>query len=140
MKFTESLEEFQKLEENKGKVILAKCGIFMVAIGKDAVLLHKILGLNVTCLKSGVCKVGIPLTHMVLYINDIERYYTLMVQIKDCQYGNYTSQCFANIYLNEMDQYAKHILKLKYWYRYMDDMIAIVKTKEEAIEKYNAKI
>lgn len=49
--------------------------------------------------------------------------------------GNYTSQTFANIYLNEMDQYAKHILKLKYWYRYMDDMIAIVKTKQEAIEK-----
>ena len=33
-----------------------------------------------------------------------------------------------------MDQYAKNELKLKYWYRYMDDMIAIVKTKEEAIE------
>ena len=34
-----------------------------------------------------------------------------------------------------MDQYAKNELKLKYWYRYMDDMIAIVKTKEEAITK-----
>ena len=49
--------------------------------------------------------------------------------------GNYTSQTFANIYLNEMDQYAKHILELKYWYRYMDDMIAIVRTKQEAIDK-----
>ena len=49
--------------------------------------------------------------------------------------GNYTSQTFANIYLNEIDQYAKHKLKLKYWYRYMDDIIAIVKTKQEAIEK-----
>ena len=44
--------------------------------------------------------------------------------------GNYTSQTFANIYLN-----AKHILELKYWYRYMDDMIAIVRTKQEAIDK-----
>ena len=34
-----------------------------------------------------------------------------------------------------MDQYAKHNLNLKYWYRYMDDMIAMVKTKDEAIEK-----
>ena len=34
-----------------------------------------------------------------------------------------------------MDQYAKHKLKLKYWYRYMDDMVAILKTKKEAIEK-----
>ena len=32
-----------------------------------------------------------------------------------------------------MDQYAKNELKLKYWYRYMDDMIAIVKT--EAIKQ-----
>ena len=58
-----------------------------------------------------------------------------MEQTKACRFGNYTSQCFANVYLNEIDQYAKHKLKLKYWYRYMDDMIAIVKTKEEAIEK-----
>lgn len=49
--------------------------------------------------------------------------------------GNYTSQTFANIYLNELDQYAKHKLKLKYWYRYMDDIIAITRTKKEAIEK-----
>ena len=34
-----------------------------------------------------------------------------------------------------MDQYAKNELKLKYWYRYMDDMIAIVKTKVEAIKQ-----
>ena len=34
--------------------------------------------------------------------------------------GNYTSQCFANIYLNELDQYAKNKMKLKYYYRYMD--------------------
>ena len=35
--------------------------------------------------------------------------------------GNYTSQMFANIYLNEMDQYIKHKLKCKYYFRYMDD-------------------
>ena len=46
--------------------------------------------------------------------------------------GNYTSQIFANIYLNEIDQYAKHELKLKYYFRYMDDTIIIVKTKEDA--------
>ena len=28
--------------------------------------------------------------------------------------GNYTSQMFANIYLNELDQYVKHKLKCKY--------------------------
>lgn len=34
--------------------------------------------------------------------------------------GNYTSQFFANIYLNELDQYIKRILKIKYYVRYMD--------------------
>ena len=49
--------------------------------------------------------------------------------------GNYTSQCFANIYLNELDQYAKNILKLKYYFRYMDDIVVMVKNKKEAIYK-----
>ena len=46
--------------------------------------------------------------------------------------GNYTSQIFANIYLNELDQYVKHKLKCKYYFRYMYDCIILVKTKEEA--------
>ena len=54
---------------------------------------------------------------------------------KAYQFGNYTSQCFANIYLNELDQYIKHTLKIKYAYRYMDDVVALVKTKKEAIER-----
>lgn len=45
--------------------------------------------------------------------------------------GNYTSQFFANIYLNELDQYVKHTLKLKYYVRYMDDFIILAKTKQE---------
>ena len=65
------------------------------------------------------------LTKEILYSNG---------EKKGLPIGNYTSQCFANIYLNELDQYAKHNLKLKYWWRYMDDAIAFVKTKEEAIK------
>jgi retron-type reverse transcriptase len=37
--------------------------------------------------------------------------------------GNLTSQMFANLYLNELDQFCKHKLKLKYYIRYMDDII-----------------
>ena len=48
--------------------------------------------------------------------------------------GNYTSQTLANIYLNEVDQYAKHILKCKYYFRYMDDTIILLRTKKEAKE------
>lgn len=45
--------------------------------------------------------------------------------------GNYTSQYFANIYLNELDYYAKYDLKIKYYIRYMDDFILLLNTKEE---------
>lgn len=48
--------------------------------------------------------------------------------------GNYTSQVFANTYLNEVDYYIKHNLKQKYYYRYLDDSVILVKTKEEAKE------
>ena len=48
--------------------------------------------------------------------------------------GNYTSQFFANIYLNELDQYIKRDLKIKYYTRYMDDFILILKTKNECIK------
>lgn len=48
--------------------------------------------------------------------------------------GNLTSQIFANIYYNEADQYIKHNLKVKYYYRYMDDSIILMKNKEEIKE------
>ena len=66
------------------------------------------------------------LTKEILYSNGVE---------KGLPIGNYTSQCFANIYLNELDQYAKHYLKLKYYYRYMDDVVVMARNKKEAIQK-----
>ncbi len=37
--------------------------------------------------------------------------------------GNLTSQFFANVYMNEVDQFIKHHLKARYYGRYVDDMI-----------------
>ena len=51
---------------------------------------------------------------------------------KNLPIGNYTSQIFANIYLNEVDQYIKHTLRCKYYFRYMDDSIILLKSKQEA--------
>lgn len=47
--------------------------------------------------------------------------------------GNLTSQFFANVYLNEMDQYVKHTLKAKYYLRYMDDFILLDRSKDALI-------
>ena len=53
---------------------------------------------------------------------------------KGLEIGNYTSQMFANIYLNEVDQFIKHKLHIKYYCRYLDDSIVIVQTKQEVKE------
>lgn len=56
--------------------------------------------------------------------------------------GNLTSQLFANIYLNELDQFCKHKLKIHYYIRYMDDIIVLAQGKEtlhgwkEEIERF----
>lgn len=43
--------------------------------------------------------------------------------------GNYTSQFFANVYLNELDYFVKHVLKAKYYIRYVDDFVILHKRK-----------
>jgi hypothetical protein len=45
--------------------------------------------------------------------------------------GNLTSQFFANVYLNELDQFVKHILKIKYYIRYVDDFIILHESKAQ---------
>jgi len=44
--------------------------------------------------------------------------------------GNLTSQFFANLYLNELDQFIKHKLKAKYYIRYVDDFVILHQNKE----------
>lgn len=39
--------------------------------------------------------------------------------------GSLTSQFFANIYLNELDQYIKHTLKVSAYLRYVDDFVLL---------------
>lgn len=39
--------------------------------------------------------------------------------------GNLTSQFFSNVYLNELDQFVKHDLKIKYYVRYADDFVIV---------------
>lgn len=39
--------------------------------------------------------------------------------------GNLSSQFFANVYLNDLDQFIKHQLHAKYYIRYVDDFIIL---------------
>jgi retron-type reverse transcriptase len=53
--------------------------------------------------------------------------------------GNLTSQFFANIYLNELDQFVKHKLKAKYYIRYVDDFV-ILNNSPKILKFYKEKI
>ena len=39
--------------------------------------------------------------------------------------GNYVSQYFANFYLSGMDHFIKEVLKVKYYFRYADDIVIL---------------
>jgi len=45
--------------------------------------------------------------------------------------GNLTSQLFANIYLHELDMYAKQTLKIRFYIRYMDDILIFHENKQQ---------
>lgn len=55
-------------------------------------------------------------------------------RIRGLPLGNLTSQFFANLYLNELDQYVKHQLKVRCYVRYMDDMLMFATEKAPLIE------
>ena len=58
-------------------------------------------------------------------------------KIKGMPLGNLTSQFFANVYLNELDQFVKHKLKVKYYIRYVDDFVILHDSKKQLKEWKN---
>jgi len=56
-----------------------------------------------------------------------------VVAKKGLPLGNLTSQLFANVYLNELDQLVKHGLKAKWYIRYTDDFV-LFSTQYEELE------
>jgi retron-type reverse transcriptase len=45
--------------------------------------------------------------------------------------GNLTSQIFSNIYLNILDHFVKHTLKIKHYLRYADDFLILTKNDKQ---------
>ena len=71
MSFSKMFSILQRVE--KEKIVLIKLGIFYIATGKDAVLLHNKLGLKCVCYKDNICKIGIPLESLEKYLKQIEK-------------------------------------------------------------------
>lgn len=53
--------------------------------------------------------------------------------------GNLTSQFFANVYLNELDQFVKHKLRAKFYIRYVDDFV-ILNPSKSLLDNYRQQI
>lgn len=70
MKYTDLILKLQN--ENYGKLILMKNGIFFTAIGKDAVALNEALDLKLTCMKDGLCKAGFQVKSFEKYIRKMK--------------------------------------------------------------------
>jgi len=104
---------------------------------------------TVTCwvLKCDIKKFFESIDHEVLleilreYItdDDIINLFTEIVgsfdtgQSRGIPLGNLTSQLFANVYMNEFDQFVKHRLKAKYYIRYADDFVILSSNKASLV-------
>ena len=60
------------------------------------------------------CKNTLWLIHDIIYSTEGGR---------NTPIGNYTSQWFGNLYMNELDQLLKHRYKIRHYIRYCDDFI-----------------
>ncbi len=53
--------------------------------------------------------------------------------------GNLSSQFLANVYLDKLDQFAKHVLKAKRYLRYVDDFVLVHRDRDQ-LEAWLAQI
>lgn len=61
------------------------------------------------------------------------------VLAKGMPLGNFTSQFFANVYLNELDQFVKHSLKARHYLRYVDDFVILHESRKQ-LEQWKQEI
>lgn len=101
----------------KLKIFVLKCDIRKFFDSIDHELLKGIIKTKISC-RDTLCLLGTLLQSFEKNEN------------KGLPLGNVTSQLFANIYLNEFDQFIKHKLKIKYYFRYCDDFVIISESEE----------
>lgn len=99
------------------------------------ILFHKIIDPKVRWLIEQIIKSGESVLksqyEMVYYPND-----DLFAanRARGLPIGNLTSQLWANVYMNELDQFVKRQLKCKSYVRYVDDFLLFSESKSELWE------
>lgn len=76
---------------------------------------------------------------LIWLIRKVLNNFNSLVKGKGMPLGNYTSQFFANVYLNYLDYFVKHELKAKYYIRYVDDFVILHRNKNR-LEYFKNKI
>lgn len=104
----------QVSQNNTRPCYALKCDIFKFFASVDHTILTDILGQRI--------KDEYTLDLLREIIDSFESENQLS---KGLPIGNLTSQLFANIYMNEFDQFIKHQLRIPHYLRYTDDFIII---------------
>lgn len=90
---------------------------------------EKMIELLTIIIKSNETNFGLPPGKSPGEVKKIDR-----VSDRGMPVGNLSSQMFANLYLNELDQYCKRVLGIHYYVRYMDDVIILHEDKKQLHE------
>ncbi|MCU8190152.1 RNA-directed DNA polymerase [Vibrio vulnificus] len=112
----------RRVEAKHGKAYALKADISRYFSSIDHFILKSILNAKLQCNRTKA---------LLFYIIDNSPSDALGVGIP---LGNLTSQIFANVYLNELDQYVKRTLKVKGYIRYMDDFTITHHDKQQLHE------
>jgi RNA-directed DNA polymerase len=119
-----AVEAFRRLarkasQNNTSRLFVLKCDIKKFFASVDHEVLLELLGKKI---------------HDSDFINLLNKiissFQTEEAPGKGMPIGNLTSQLFANIYMDPLDQYLKHDLKVQYYIRYSDDFVVLSESKE----------
>lgn len=112
---------------------------------KGSTMCMRYIRKNKYCLKCDISKFYPSVNHDIMYRiiqRKIKCKYTLelLKEIIDSipgdtnvPIGNYLSQWFGNMYLNELDDFVKHVLRVKHYIRYCDDFVLFGEKDELAV-------
>lgn len=84
---------------------------------------------------ANILRARIPDENILWLLGRIVESFTSTGPAKGLPLGNLTSQLLVNIYMNEFDQFTKHVLKARYYIRYADDF-AFLSHDRKQLEDY----
>lgn len=147
------LKYFLRKKENRNAWYL-KMDIKSFFVSIDHSILYKLVEKSVAEMESGKRGELLWLIRLIIFHNPAQNYVTkgkwelfsLIPKHKSLRYqkegrglpiGNHSSQFFANVYLNELDQFVKRELKCKQYIRYVDDFILLSNDRREMLKWKN---